>query len=119
MDHRRISYVRPLRRRWGLTQSELAFLIGTKTSTMVSRIEAVKTYPSLAQAIAFSIVFDTPLLELFPEMFGKAHDFVLKQAESLYDELQGTSAKGTSAKLDFLEEVLSRAHPHVRDIPPI
>jgi hypothetical protein len=43
MNHRLISYVRPLRRRWGLTQGEFALLIGTKTPAMVSRIEAVKT----------------------------------------------------------------------------
>jgi transcriptional regulator with XRE-family HTH domain len=119
MDHRIISYVRPLRRRWGLTQSEFALLIGTKTAAMVSRIEAVKTYPSLAQAIACSIIFDTPHHELFPELYGKVYEFVLKQAETLYEELQGNPSRNTRAKLDFLEEVLARAHPLMRDTPRV
>ena len=116
MDQRLISYLRPLRRRWGLTQAELAFLIGTRTHVAVSRIEARKTYPSLAQAIACSIVFDTPPLELFPELYGKVYDFVLSQAEELYEKLQGDTSRVTRSKLDFIEEVLSRTHPHVRDI---
>lgn len=120
MDHfRLISYIRPLRRRWGLTQGELAFLIGTKTPAMVSRIEAVKTYPSLAQAIACSILFDTPPSELFPELHGKVYEFLLKQAETLYEQTQGNSSRATRAKLDFLEEVLARAHPLIRDIPSV
>jgi transcriptional regulator with XRE-family HTH domain len=116
MDRRLISYIRPLRRRWGLTQAEFAFLIGTKSHVAVSRIEARKAYPSLAEAIACSIVFDTPPLELFPELYGKVYDAVLSQAQELYEKLQGTPSRVTRAKLNFLEEVLARAHPHVRDL---
>ncbi|WP_082884992.1 helix-turn-helix domain-containing protein [Bradyrhizobium stylosanthis] len=47
MHHRHQSYVRPHRRRWGLTQQELAFLIGVKSRTAVSRIEGSKRRPSL------------------------------------------------------------------------
>ncbi len=113
MDRRLISYLRPLRRRWGLTQAEFAFLIGTKTHVAVSRIETRKAYPSLAQAIACSIIFDTPPLELFPELYGKVFEFVLSQADELYQKLQGNPSRVTRAKLDFLEEVLARAHPHI------
>ena len=116
MDQRFISYLRPLRRRWGLTQAEFAFLIGTRTHVAISRIESLKAYPSLAEAIACSIVFDTPPLELFPELYAIVYKFVLSQAEELYQKLQGDPSKVTRAKLDFLEEVLTRAHPHLRDM---
>jgi len=75
-----------------------------------------KTYPSLAEAIACSIIFDTPPIELFPELYAKVYEFVLSQAKELYEELQGNPSRVTRAKLDFLEEVLARTHPHVRDI---
>ena len=116
MDQRFISYLRPLRRRWGLTQAEFAFLIGTKTHAAISRIEALKAYPSLREAIACSIVFNTPLLELFPELYASAHEFVLWQAQELYERLQGDPSRMMRVKLDFLEEVLSRDHPHLRDM---
>jgi hypothetical protein len=79
-------------------------------------MEALKTYPSLAQAIACHIVFDTPPVELFPELYAKMHQAVLSRTQELYDELQGNGSRATRAKLDFLEEVLGRAHPHVRDL---
>jgi len=116
MDQRLISYLRPLRRRWGLTQRELAFLIGAKTHSAIWQIEALKGYPSLAGAIACSIIFDTPSLELFPELHAKVYAAVLDRADELYQDLQGNAARVTRAKLDFLEEVLARAHPHVRDM---
>ena len=116
MDQRTISYLRPLRRRWGLTQAEFATLIGTRTHVAVSRIESLKIYPSLAEAIACSIIFDTPPIELFPELYAKVYEFVLSQAKELYEELQGNPSRVTRAKLDFLEEVRGRTHPHVRDI---
>ncbi len=116
MDQRLISYLRPLRRRWGLTQAEFAFLIGTRTHVAISRIEALKAYPSLAEAIACSIVLDTPPLELFPELYANVYKFVLSQAEELYQKLQGDPSRVTRAKLDFLEEVRTRAHPHLRDM---
>jgi transcriptional regulator with XRE-family HTH domain len=117
MKQRLISYVRPLRRRWGLTQAEFAFLIGTKTDAAVSRIESRKAYPSLAETIACSIVFGTPPVELFPELYSTVYEFVLVQAEELYEKLQGNPSRVTRAKLDFLEEVRARPHPHVRNMP--
>jgi hypothetical protein len=41
------SYLRPVRRRWGFTQAELAFLLGFKTGKGISRIEALKQTPAL------------------------------------------------------------------------
>src|SRR6266700_1819325 len=116
MAERLKTYLRPLRRRWGLTQRELAFLIGVKTHSAISQIEALKGYPSLAGAIACSIIFDTPSLELFPELYAKVYAAVLDRSDELYQDLQGNASRVTRAKLDFLEEVLARAHPHVRDI---
>lgn len=116
MDHRPISYLRPLRRRWGLTQRELAFLLGAKTHSHISQIEAVRTYPSLANAIACAIIFDTPPFELFPELYVEIHRAVLARADELYQDLQGNASRVTRTKLDFLEEVLARTHFDVRDI---
>lgn len=116
MNDRPISYLRPLRRRWGLTQRELAFLLGAKTHSQISQIEAMKTHPSLAGAIACAIIFDTPLFELFPELYVVVHRAVLARADDLYLDLQGNPSQVTRIKLDFLEEVLSRTHPYVRGI---
>ena len=108
MDQRLISYLRPLRRRWGLTQAELAFLIGAKTGGVVSRIEAVKRFPTLAATFACELIFDTPPVELFPDLFAQVEKSLLARTNELYVALQGNSLRTTADKLDFLEEVLAR-----------
>jgi DNA-binding XRE family transcriptional regulator len=108
MDPRIKTYVRPLRRRWALTQRELAFLVGAKSGTVVSRIEGLKRPPSLPVTVACALVFGIALPDLFPHLHSQIHDDVLRRVSELYDELQGNPSKETRIKLDLLETVLTR-----------
>jgi DNA-binding XRE family transcriptional regulator len=108
MAQRLKTYLRPFRRRWGLTQQELAFLIGVKNGTVISRIEGLKKAPRLEWAVACAVLFDTRALELFPGLFSEVHEDLLRRATELYEELQGNPSKTTRVKLDFLETVLAR-----------
>lgn len=107
MHHRHASYLRPHRRRWGLTQQELAFLIGA-CRTAVSRIEGLKRKPRLSAVFTCMIIFNAPALELFPGLMAELHQAIFQRASELYEELQGDSSKATRLKLDFLEELLDR-----------
>src|ERR1700730_8240557 len=108
MARRLKTYLRPFRRRWGLTQRELAFLIGVKNGTVISRIEGLTKAPRLVWAVACAVVFDTRAVELFPGLFSQVHEDVLRRTTELYEELQGNPSKTTRLKLDFLETVLAR-----------
>ena len=108
MAERLKTYLRPLRRRWRLTQRELAFLIGIKSGTVISRIEGLSKAPRLSWAVACALLFDTRASELFPGLFSEVHEDVLLRATELYEQLQGNPSKTTRAKLDFLETVLAR-----------
>jgi DNA-binding XRE family transcriptional regulator len=116
MDPRIKTYVRPLRRRWALTQRELAFLVGAKSGAVVSRIEGLKRPPSLPVTLACALVFDTAPLELFPDLHAQIHDDVLRRVSELYDQLQGNPSKETRIKLDFLETVLARLEGHSNEV---
>jgi len=108
MHHHYASYLRPLRRRWGLTQQELAFLVGVKSRTAVSRIEASKRKPSLNVVFICMMLFNTAALELFPGLMSELHKATLERVNELYEELQGDPSKTTRLKLDFLEQLLKR-----------
>ncbi|WP_143035326.1 helix-turn-helix transcriptional regulator [Bradyrhizobium sp. Rc2d] len=110
MHHRHQSYLRPHRRRWGLTQQELAFLIGIKSRTAISRIEGLKRKPSLNAALICTMIFDIPALELFPGLLSELRQAILARANELYDELQGDSSKAARLKLDFLEQLMERVN---------
>jgi transcriptional regulator with XRE-family HTH domain len=102
-------YLRTYRLRAGLTQEEVAFILGLKTRTFVSYLEGSKREPKLAAAFALYIVFGSDATELFPKLFAQVESSVMARVLDLYERLQGKGSKATPAKLDFLEEVLERA----------
>jgi DNA-binding XRE family transcriptional regulator len=103
------TYVRPYRIRWGLSQKDLAFLIGFKSRKAISFLENDQLDPTLAIAIALCVVFGTEHPDLFPTLCAETVEDVLARVTDLYERLQGNSSKKTRMKLDFLEKVLERA----------
>ena len=102
------SYLRPLRRRWGFSQKELAFLIGSNDNSGISRLEGLKTIPSVKVVFACALIFNTAPIKLFPGLFSEIEASVFARANELYDDLQGSPSETTRIKLDFLEELLAR-----------
>jgi transcriptional regulator with XRE-family HTH domain len=110
------SYLRPIRRRWGFTQRELAFLIGYQTGKSISLIEALKQAPTAEAAFACAVIFNSPPKKLFPGIFAEVEHDVRERANRLYEDLQGHPSKTTRLKLDFLETLLARLQSEERGI---
>jgi DNA-binding XRE family transcriptional regulator len=102
------SHLRAYRRRWGLSQGELAFMVGLKSRSVLSEFESSGKLPTLITALAIYCVFDTPVAELFPSLYQEIEDGVLARAYDLYERLQGDPSRATRIKLDFLEELIER-----------
>jgi transcriptional regulator with XRE-family HTH domain len=119
MTTRLISYLRPLRRRWGLTQKELAFLIGGESGAIVSRLEQLQRTPTLATVIACEIIFGVGHIEIFPEAYTEIRGAVMARANELYESLQGNPSRATRAKLDFLESVVARTENESDSAPEL
>ena len=99
------NYVRPFRRRSGLTQREFAFLVG---GASVSRIERFKHVPNLLAMHACSLLFGVQAADLFPHPLAEVQQTLKSRTNELYEKLQGNPSKETRIKLDFLEGVLAR-----------
>lgn len=108
MRKRSYSFVRAHRRRWGLSQVELALLIGIASSTTVSRIERSVRRPTTTVLVACCILFGLPAPELFSSLHDEIEDVVGTAAKNLYDALEGKTDKQSVRKREFLGEVLSR-----------
>jgi transcriptional regulator with XRE-family HTH domain len=115
-----VSYLRFYRRRWGLSQRELAELLGW-TKTFISRVEKRKRAPSLELVIGCFILFGTPPAEIFPEVADRIETVVMARIWDLYERLQGDCSRKTKAKIELLEDAIRRAserktasasHPH-------
>ena len=63
--HKLENYLRTFRRRSGLTQREVAFLLGWENGAQVSRYEKRRRLPPLATALACEAVCGVPAAELF------------------------------------------------------
>ena len=78
MNARRpINYLRSHRLRWGLSQEELAYLLGWDRPDVISRIERKQRSPTLPLAMTCFILFGTPAHELFPDLSTSIETLVM------------------------------------------
>lgn len=71
------NYLRSQRKRLGLSQDEVAFLLGTQDGAQVSRYESFARVPTLETALALEIILEKPARELFGGLY---RDLELKVA---------------------------------------
>ena len=63
------NYLRTFRKRKGLTQKEVATLMGYKSSAFVCRNERFVSRPTLKTAIAYEIIYRISIPEMFPGLY--------------------------------------------------
>ena len=74
------NYLRTYRKRSGLTQTEVAFVVGCKSGTRVSRHELFARTPELMNALAYEILYRCPVKELFAGLYEKVEKDTLHRA---------------------------------------
>jgi len=106
--HKLDNYLRMYRRRKGLSQDEVAFLLGAETGTLVSRYERGRRRPSLETALAYEAAFGVPARELFGGIFQSVERDVTKRASRLARKLSAAAPRPQSARaLDLLSALSS------------
>lgn len=105
---RLLHHLRGYRKSIGLSQHELASLLGCRSGAKVSRYEHFSRVPSVQTAIAYEVIFQEHLRSLFPGLYGKVQDDVARRARSLLQRLAAQKIKPHEAKLALLR-TLARA----------
>jgi len=105
-----LNYLRSYRLRWGLSQTELAHLLGSKSAGVITRIEKKLRAPTLKVMIGCFIIFGTPAAELFPGISASVESDVMVRVWELYEEIQGDPSKRTKMKIGLLEAAIDRAN---------
>lgn len=103
------SYLHTHRRQWGLSQREVAFLLGARSGSIVSRLERNERDPSLKVAFACQVIFGAAPIELFPYLFEKVEEELIRRAYELHERLKRNPSKRTDRKLALLKDALRRA----------
>ena|SRR5690348_11260412 len=84
--HRLQNYLRTYRRKSGLTQREVAFLLGTKAAAQLSRYEQWHRVPPLRTALALEAIFKIPVGEIFGGLRDAVCEDTAKRITALADE---------------------------------
>ena len=82
------NYIRSYRKRSGLSQDELSFLLGSKSGTRISRYERGRREPSLELLLALEAIFGVSVGALYRGKFQKVDLAVKERAGKLLVALQ-------------------------------
>ena len=106
--HKLENYLRMYRKRSGLTQREVALVLGCRNGVQVSRYEKRRRVPPLAMALACEVAFGVPVSELFAgmrEAIGKDVSLSFKELKlKLESSTTKTNATGAARKLNWINE---------------
>jgi DNA-binding XRE family transcriptional regulator len=103
-----LHYLRSYRKVVGLSQGELAHLLGCRYGAKVSRYEVFSRMPSMRTAVAYEIIFRAPLKSLFPDLYLQVHKRIGFNARALLVEVERRGTRRNHA-LAFLRGVVSDA----------
>jgi transcriptional regulator with XRE-family HTH domain len=93
-DNRQLeNYLHAHRKKAGLSQREVGFLLGYADEGAVSRHEQSKTLPPLVSAIGYEIVFKKPIAELFPGIRETVQKKIEEQLLRFEEDLQQNNGK--------------------------
>ncbi len=103
------SYLRTHRRKWALTQQELARLLGIKGAQHISRLEKGARRPSIAVLFSIEIIFGVRPQELFPKFFDDIEERTVRELYLLHEALEGDPKPHSRRKQQLAAEALARA----------
>jgi transcriptional regulator with XRE-family HTH domain len=106
------NYIRTFRKRAGLTQEEVAFILGSKSSAGISRHERFKQTPELQTLIAYELLFRAPVRNLFSGTHHQVEKKLLRRIRLLVRKLaEVQSGYRTKRKIAVLTALLEEPMP--------
>jgi DNA-binding XRE family transcriptional regulator len=101
------NYIRTQRKRAHLTQREVAFLIGSKTSANICRHERSEQTPNLQTLLAYEILFRTPVRSLFGGVHQDVKQNIISRTRLLLQKLAKSGHRRARArKIEILNDFL-------------
>jgi transcriptional regulator with XRE-family HTH domain len=91
------TYLRFLRKKSGLSQRQLAKILGSVTANQISRHERSATPPNLLIAFGYQAVFQQPVSHIFPGFYHAVETAIEESLAELKSELSNSAVRGRSA----------------------
>lgn len=105
--HANAAPLRTLRMRSGLSQRELAQILGFNTAVPVFRHEHSRSFPDLRTAIGYEVIFSVPVSTQFQTLYRSIEPLIEDRLLELKRRLEEESDRGgnaarKAAKLEFI-----------------
>ena len=101
-------YLKTHRRLWALTQRELGKLTGL-TRQAISHYEHQMMLPSFEIALRLEIIFGKTPGYLFPALYERVEEAVMREAAALRETLEGVGDTASRKKIELLDAMMKRA----------
>jgi transcriptional regulator with XRE-family HTH domain len=112
------NYLRTYRKKLGLTQRELAFLLGCHGGAKVSRYELSGRIPDLKTIFVYEAIFQKPARELFAGIYDRAERETLRRVRQLVSRLRERQESPVLArKIAGLRAVVEGGEEELRYAP--
>lgn len=100
------SYLRTYRKRSGLSQDEVAFLLGSASGAKISRYERLSIQPKLETALAYEAIFQIPVRDLFAGLYQKVEREIMERLRLLTEKVSDAKLNRVTAhKLTVLRSL--------------
>ena len=110
--HINAPYLRALRRRSAFSQEDVAFLLGAFTGTRVSRHETGACAPPLEVALAYEVIFDVAIADVYEDDRVRIATSIRKRAQTLHESLAHRLHDPLrNEKRTALKRIISRCSP--------
>lgn len=104
-----LTYLRRERKRWALTQQELATLFGYRCPDHVSRVERGLREPARDLLIACHALFGLAAQRMFPDLYAEIEETMVRRVYEFLQALDGAEGPVADKKRAFAQQVLDRA----------
>lgn len=102
------NYLRTLRLQWGLTQPELAGLLGI-TESALSKFETQALAPTKNLILGIEVIFGKGPREAFPAIYAQAQRNVVRRVAAYSIRLEHESGDAADTKRRLLKEIVDRS----------
>ena len=103
------TYLRTNRRKWALSQGELAELLGGVTADTISKYETLVRPPSAEMLVACEFIFEQPAHTLFPAMSLGIIRAIVRNAETIRARLADGRDAESARKRRLLDGIITRS----------